>query len=155
MYRLLVFLHVGSAFLFMLAHGATAAAMFRLRREREPAVIAALLEVRRWAEIPFNLSSAVMFLSGIALGFMGRWWSSGWIWTSLGLLVAITLVMGIFGRQYLDRAAALVEPGPVRADAEPVGDIEDTLDSGRPMLLAVTGIGSFLAIVWLMMFKPF
>lgn len=152
MYRFLVFLHVGSAFLFMLAHGATAAAMFRLRRERDPAGIAALLEVRRWAEIPFNVSSAVMFFSGIALGFMGSWWGSGWIWASLGLLVAITLVMGIFGRQYLDRAAAFVAP-PVGDDSP--GAPEELLASGRPMLLAVTGIGGFLAIVWLMMFKPF
>jgi len=144
--------HVGSAFLFMLAHGATAAAMFRLRQERDPGAIAALLEVRRWAEIPFNVSSAVMFFSGIALGFMGRWWGSGWIWTSLGLLVAITLVMGIFGRQYLDRAAALVAP---RVGDDPPGDPEEILASGRPMLLTITGIGGFLAIVWLMMFKPF
>jgi hypothetical protein len=41
MYRFLVFLHIFGAILFYLGHGATALAMFDLRKYREPAAIRA------------------------------------------------------------------------------------------------------------------
>lgn len=159
MYRFLVFLHVGSAFLFMLAHGASAAVMYRLRSERDPAALRALFSVRDAADLPFSLSAGVMILSGIALAFVGRWWRAGWIWASLGVFVLITILMSILGRAYFEKARALLEGGtddPSAVDqAFNSEDLPNHLESGRPMFLAVTGIGGFLAIVWLMMFKPF
>lgn len=160
MYRWLVFLHVFSAFVFMLAHGASAAVMYRLRAEREPAALRSLFALRDAAVMPFNLSSAVMIFSGIALAFMGNWWRAGWIWASLGSFVVITLVMSLFGRAYFEKARQLLEePGRTsRSAAEPStapDDLESVLSSGRPHLLLAVGMGGFAFIVYLMMFKPF
>lgn len=109
----------------------------------------------------FNISSGLMLLSGIALGFMGGWWGSGWIWTSLGLLIAITLEMAVFGRRYLDDVRGLVEPY-VYANPHPKPEhaldqqgLDALLQTGKPILLTVTGVGGILLIIWLMMFKPF
>lgn len=155
MYRFLVFIHVSSAFLFMLAHGATAAVMFKLRDERNLDQIGSLLGLRKWAEMPFTVSSTLMFLSGVALAFVGGWWRAGWIWASLGLFLVITLVMSFFGRMYLERVLALLEAPDAAAENPAQPDIEAVLSSGRPMFLALFGIGGFLAIVYLMMYKPF
>ncbi len=44
-YRWIVFVHVGAALVFMLAHGASASVAFRLRRERDVARLSALLDL--------------------------------------------------------------------------------------------------------------
>lgn len=160
MYRWLVFLHVFSAFVFMLAHGASAAVMYRLRMEREAAALRSLFALRDAAVMPFNLSSAVMVFSGIALAFMGNWWRAGWIWASLGTFVVITIVMGLFGRAYFKKARQLLEETSRSSHStdEPSmhpDDLESALSSGRPHLLLAIGLGGFAFIVYLMMFKPF
>src|SRR6266511_2088162 len=45
LYPWLVFLHIGGAFLFVLAHGVSALVAFRLRAERDPGRMTALLEL--------------------------------------------------------------------------------------------------------------
>lgn len=160
MYRWLVFLHVFSAFVFMLAHGASAAVMYRLRTEREPAALRTLFALRDAAVMPFNLSSAVMVFSGVALAFLGSWWRAGWIWASLGAFVVITLVMSLFGRAYFEKARLLLD-GPDSSQhseheqSRVPDDLEAALASGRPHLLLAVGVGGFAFIVYLMMFKPF
>ena len=42
-----VYLHILGGLLFMLAHGASAAVVFRLRRERDPAAVRVLLGLSR------------------------------------------------------------------------------------------------------------
>lgn len=159
LYPWVVFIHVGSTFLFMLAHGATAAGMFKMRAASDRPSIDTLMQVRHWAEMPFNITSALMILSGVALGFMGHWWRFGWIWLSLGILLFLTLIMGFMGRRYFDRVEASYSPEAMeQAEANPnsiEGQIKQAVLSGRPGLLAAVGIAGFLFILWLMMFKPF
>ena len=161
MYRWLVFLHVASSFLFMMTHGATAAVMFRVRSEVSRDSLISLMEIRRWAEIPFSIATAVMFLSGIALAFAGGWWRTGWIWSSLAILVLITVAMATMGRRYLDEVAASITGELIDGEDNGLADPTTELDfsraasAGRPELLASIGIIGFLAILWLMMFKPF
>ncbi|MFP3854965.1 MAG: DUF2269 family protein [Anaerolineales bacterium] len=161
MYRWLVFLHVASSFLFMMTHGATAAVMFRLRAEVSQDSLFSLIKIRRWAEIPFSIATAVMFLSGIALAIIGGWWRTGWIWSSLAIFVLITVAMATLGRRYLDGVAAHVAgfaSGDARdsiADPANAFDISEAASAGRPVLLGSIGIIGILVILWLMMFKPF
>jgi hypothetical protein len=92
---------------------------------------------------------------------MGRWWRAGFIWAALGGLLAISIIMSVLGRMYFERIiAALADRTGPEEVGEPRGggsgmSLSGPLSSGRPMLLAGVGIGGFLAIVYLMMFKPF
>jgi len=149
MYLWIVFLHVLSAFLFMLAHGATAAVMFAMQSERSPERLKVLLAVRDRAQMPFTITSTVMFLSGIALGFMGGFWGRIWIWAALVLLVVISVFMGFLGRNRLDKIKSLVDSKTAAVD------LETAITAANPMLLSIVGIGGFILILWLMMFKPF
>lgn len=150
MYIWIVFLHVLSAFLFMLTHGATAGVMFAMQSERSPERLRALLTVRQRAQMPFTISSTVMGLSGVALGFMGGWWSRIWIWAALTLLIAISVFMGILGRGRLDKIQNLVD-----SQKPATKDLESTIAAANPKLLSIIGVGGFILILWLMMFKPF
>ncbi len=154
MYLWLVFLHVLGAFAFMLAHSASTVVMFRLRSERKLKRIQVLLELARATEGIYYLPLLLVLITGIALAFLGGWWRTGWIWTALGLLVAMWLLMGRFGRGYFDpliKAAGLpYQQGFKKMPAgSPAGseEIQRLLASGRPYLLAAIGVVGWLLIV--------
>ena len=101
--------------------------------------------------------------TGVWVGFRGRWWDEGWIWTSLVLLVAISAVMGILGTPYFDqvRSAVGLDPthgGKKHDSAQELADpeeLEALLRSRRPVAAAFVGIVGLGAIIWLMVLKPF
>ena len=155
MYSWLVFLHVAGVFGFLLTHGVSVAAMFRLRRERDRRRIRTLVELSSASMTAFYVSVAVLLAGGIAAGFVGNWWRQGWIWLSLALFLGISAVMYPLARGYFRRisAAASVRPSgaPMASDEE----LDELLRSRRPVAIAAVGFGGLLAILWLMLFKPF
>jgi hypothetical protein len=136
--------------------------MFRLRGERDPERLQALLGLRDLADRSMGIPLGLLFFSGIALGVWGRWWGRGWIWVSLGVLVLIGLVMSFVGRMYHMRVWEGLDPTghPMRkgqAERPPATpeQLHAILGSGRPWLLTVIGVAGMAVILWLMMFKPF
>lgn len=155
MYRWWVFLHVAGVFGFLLSHGTSVVVMFRLRSERNRAKIAALSSLSASTITAVYVSLALILGAGTVAGFKGNWWSQGWIWTSLAILVVVAGLMYPLGTRYYTRvriAEQLDEFGEPEISDE---ELELILRSGRPWLLAALGFGSLLVILWLMMFKPF
>jgi uncharacterized membrane protein len=155
MYPWVVFLHVAGAFGFLLAHGVSVSVMFRLRTERERERITTLLELSSSSITAFYGSIVLLLAAGITAGFIGGWWSRGWIWVSLALFVAIGVAMYPLGSGYfrdIRRAVGMRPSGaPMASDEE----IDELLGSGRPIILALVGFGGLLVILWLMIVKPF
>lgn len=162
MYLWLKFLHVLGAFLFFLAHGASAFVYMKMRQERNPERLKALLDLRAYAE-PWMSWTGLLFISGIVLGFLGHWWKYVWIWLSLVLLILVSLPMTFWGRMYFERVRKAIgmdnrlkgsKPGqtekPVSAQ-----ELEKIIEAGKPGLVAAMGVLGLVVIVWLMMFKPF
>ena len=110
MYRWIVFLHVLAIFGFLIAHGASAAVIFKLRGERQVHRIRVLLELSRGANSVANAFLMLLLAAGIALGFMGGWWGQYWIWTSLALLVLTSVGMLVFGSGPLIPIRNIVRP---------------------------------------------
>ncbi len=163
MYSFLIFLHVLSVFAFLFAHGVSAAVMFKVRGERNPTRLHALLDLSQGLGGALAVTALLLFLTGLIMGFMGGWWARGWIWVSLGLFIAISVVMSVLGRPYLERIRTAIGIGSVEdrrkqrapAPALPPEALAVVLASGRPMLVAVVGLVGLAVITWLMMFKPF
>ena len=164
MYSVLRFLHVFSAFAFFLIHGATAAAMFALKREREPNRVEGLLAIRDFATKWMGIPLGVLFISGIVMGFMGHWWNQTWIWLAIGVFLAISFAMSGFGRLYHDRLWHAIDPHghspPTKKEkrySQPATteELVGLLAKGRPLMLTVIGVVGLGIILWLMMFKPF
>lgn len=142
MYQWIVFIHIASVMGLLLIHPVTVA--FHLKEERNDTRIRELLEVSEAASTLRWVFFGLVVASGIVLGFMGAFWGSAWIWGALVIFVAIGLVMNLYGGRTIDRIA------DTRDDAE----MERLLTRFRPGILAVTGAGGLLVILYLMLFKP-
>jgi hypothetical protein len=161
-YALIVFLHVLSAFLFVLSHGASAAVTFQLRAERKFERVAALLEVSSGTLGLMNMSLMLVLVLGIVLGFMGSWWGRGWIWTSLVVLIATSVgmmavakpffnnVRRAAGLEYMEGRTKIQPPPPASFD-----DLDALLARTPTTPITIIGLGGLALILWLMMFKPF
>jgi hypothetical protein len=162
-YQIILFLHVAGALGFFLFHGATASAMFGLKREGGASQAKLLIRTREIGSAGAFVSMMVMLIAGIVLGFMGRWWSDIWIWASIAIVLVIGTLMGGSGRNYFDRVSYALDPEKYKApkdkkdDPEPPTekDLAVELAKGRPVMLTVTGVAALALFLWLMMFKPF
>lgn len=161
MYGLMVFLHVLGAFVFVLAHGASMLVAFRLRAEREPARVAALLELSSLGINVMYVGLSLLLLAGVVAGFMGNHWGRAWIWLAIGILVAVSVAMYALGTTFYARlrvAAGAKVPEQLAARYDPpptAADLERMLASNRPLILAAIGGIGLVLIVWLMVAKPF
>ena len=160
MYLWLVFLHVIGVFGFLMSHGVSARVYFALRRERNVDRIRLLLQMSSGTVRAMGGSLLLLFVTGIITGFMGQWWSHGWIWLSLILLVVLYVAMAALGSRMLNEVRQGVGlPSaygqPPRPEMLSPEELDALLNRLQPMRLAVIGFGGLAVIAWLMMFKPF
>jgi 4-hydroxybenzoate polyprenyltransferase len=142
MYRWIVFIHIASVLGLLLVHPVTVA--FHLKQERNDVRIRELLEVSEAASKLRWFFFGLIIVSGVVLGFMGSWWGTAWIWAALVVFVAIGVVMNLYGGRTIDRIA----------DTHDDTEMERLLTRFSPWLLAVTGTGGLLVVLFLMLFKP-
>jgi len=158
----LVLVHVIGAFGFILAHGVSAHVAIRLRGEREPTRIAALLDLSSYSLTMLYVSLLVLLAGGIAAGFAGGHWGRLWIWTAIGILVLLLGAMYALASPYygqLRRAVGMKAYGDPK-DAPPpeplsAAEIAAHLQSTRPYLLSWIGGVGLVLIIGLMVLKPF
>jgi hypothetical protein len=155
-------LHVLGAFGFVLAHGASALAAVRIRSEREPSRVAALLDLSSASLGLMYISLMVLLIGGITAGFVGGFWGEPWIWAAIVVLVVVVVAMYPLGSQHyatVRRAVGLAAyndpkdappPTPLSPD-----ELAALLASPRPFLLAAVGGIGLVIILWLMVVKPF
>ena len=157
MYQWLVFLHVLGVFGFLLAHGVSLFVAFRVQREKDISAIRALLGLSASAVMASTVSLLVLLIAGIAAGFMGAWWSHGWIWAALGVFVVVWALMSIFSGPAFRRARmAAGFTGPSTVDESVISDdLPERLAELRPWLPTLVGGVGLVVLLWLMMLKPF
>ena len=162
MYRWVVFLHILGAFGFFMAHGASAVMAFRLQIERDLKRIQAVLDLSNAALPVMYISLLVLLIAGIAAGIIGNWFSQGWIWASLVILVVLAgWMMYYAARFYTPVRKAVGLPynegrkefpaQPPRSEAE----IDTLIRAANPVMLLAVSSGLIAVILWLMVFKPF
>jgi hypothetical protein len=154
-YQWWVFLHIAGAFVFLLAHGVSMGVSLRLRQERDPKRIMALLDVSSSSISGLYVGLVLLLAGGVVAGFVGDWWGQGWIWVALGILVAVMILMYALATNYYKRLRLIV--GAMADGSEAVSDerLAELLSGPRPIVLAVLGSGGLLFILYLMLFKPF
>jgi hypothetical protein len=161
-HSVIVLIHVLGVLGFLLAHGVSAAVLLRIRSERDPAALRALLDLSRRSVNAMSVGLAIWFLGGILAGFSGNWWTSGrwWIWVSLAIAIVLIGLMTPMARFYLDRVRAALGVDPKTGTYDPMvpvdsAAVEAAISSGRPGLVAAMGGVGLAVILWLMMAKPF
>jgi len=162
MYPWIVFLHVLAALLFFLAHGASMAMSMQLRREHDLTRIRAIFELST-TMLPMTYGSFLLLLiAGIIAGIMGNWFSRGWIWTALILLVVLMVSAYMYSvRFYRPIRKAIGLPHRLRQGEHPPetpaseSEIAALIQATNPGLLIGVSFLLIAVILWLMMFKPF
>ena len=157
----LVFGHILGAFTFVLAHGVSMFVALRIRGERDQARVAALLDLSKSAVGIAALAVLFLLITGVAAGFVGNWWGQRWIWASIAILVVLWGYMSLRGTMYHDAVRHSFGSVGVydKKDTEPPpadpAAAAALLASARAIELAVVGGIGLVAILYLMVFKPF
>ena len=157
----LVFAHILGAFTFVLAHGVSILVALSIRSERQLDRVATLLDLSKLAVMVAVFALIFLLLTGIAAAFVGDYWGRRWVWASLAILVVLWAYMSFRGTMYHDavrRAAGSIGIYDHKVTEAPPADpaaLDALLASPRAIELAVVGGVGLLAILYLMVFKPF
>jgi hypothetical protein len=162
MYPWIVLLHVGGAFLFVIAHGASIWTVNVIRRESQPSRIAALADLSGSSLTVAYIGLLMLLVGGIWAGIYASFFGSGWIWAALGVFIVVAVAMYAIATPFFKRLRIALgqrtmgtpkdAPDPVpAADAE----ILAVASAAPAVALDVIGFGGLLVILWLMVLKPF
>jgi hypothetical protein len=161
-YPWIVTAHVLGAFLFVFGHGASGVAALRLRRERDPVRIGAMLDVSVASYAAMGTGWLVLLIAGIVATFMASLWGEAWIWISLVLFAALTVYMAARAGEWMRgvrKAIGMTAPfskpeaeAPTPVSAE---ELDRMLRSPRMFEVTIVGTVGLIALIILMMFRPF
>jgi len=149
-----VFLHLVGVFGFLAAHGVSIGVLFKLRSERDPAKIAAYLQLSGASTRVFYYSLGLLVVAGTVAGFLGHWWGQAWIWTAIAVLVVTTLAMYYMAKPYYRRVDRIAKSKAGGSEAVTDEQFDEVLKDRRPVTIAAIGVVGLLAILYLMVLKP-
>ncbi len=161
-YPLIVLVHVVSSFIFILGHGVSAMAVFRVRGESDRARLGAILEFSAWSLSITWLGLALALVSGIAAAIIGGHFALWWPWASIGILVVVAGVMtpvATYPMSAVRRALGIPNRDDLNKGITPEalsdGEVDALRAKLRPELVATIGLVGLVALIWLMQAKPF
>jgi len=158
----ILYLHVLSAITFFLAHGASAAMVFQIRKETDFARIRAMLDLSGTTIMAILFAFLALGLTGLALPFLVQLWDKVWVWLSIVLMLFVAVWMGWFNEKSYKELRRLVGLPYMRGNksfpAQPPASAEEVAAHLKKINVhAVAFIGYAIPafVLWLMTFKPF
>ena len=158
MYNWVVYLHVTVIFIFLIQHAAEIIVTFKLREQKEPeGVFATYSFMSDNNSRNLRITYSLIIVTGAVAGFMSTWWKQGWMWSALGVMILIWVVMTRVAPIYLNAVDAITDHAlKNRDDTSAIDKFRSDLKARRePEIMTVTSVIGGLIILWLMMFKPF
>lgn len=154
-YSWFVFAHLAGLVLFAICHGASAFMAFRIRGERDPAIVASILQTGALSIGPMYVGLILLIVGGLGAAAGLNLWGEPWVIASIVVFIAVLVLMyAIASPYYMALRKALEERGPDgRPTMEPAA-LARQLDTRRPEILALVGTVGLLLLVWLMVIKP-
>jgi len=154
-YRWIVFLHVVSAVVFVGFHGASFFVFDWARKQRDRSHILGAFQFSAWTVTGAYVSLAATLGTGIWLGFArSRLFSQPWYWLSLGLLLAMTVLMFVTAKPLADRTRAAFELRPSGVPRVSDDELTQILRSPRTHVTSAIGFIGLVAILYLMVLQP-
>jgi len=148
------FLHILGVVAFLTTHGVSVAVALRLRRERDPARINALLDMSGRTVMPLYVSLGVLLAGGVLAAFSEHAWSARWIWVAIVTLVVVTMSMYYMARPYYQRVRFISRAVAEGSQAVTPEQFDSVLMARRPVTIAWIGVVGLVFILYLMVIKP-
>ncbi|MDQ2942959.1 MAG: hypothetical protein M3R21_04720 [Candidatus Dormibacteraeota bacterium] len=144
-YVWLRFLHLVGLATFLISHGVSAGASLALRG---PVTSSSrgLLRLSQLSGVVAFPALLLLLVTGVWMGFAGHWWGKGWIWAAIAVFVALTVAMGFIAGGYHHARG-------VASSSDEV--LRERLSQTRPVAAIWIGTIGLLALLFLMVFKPF
>jgi hypothetical protein len=147
-------IHVAGAFGFLIAHGVSIGVSFRVRKERDPVRVLALLQLSGSSILALYVSLVVLVGAGVVMGFLRHWWSYIWIWAAIGVLAATILAMYAIATPYYRKVRLVAGAMAEGSTAVSQQDWAALLTSPRMFVVTAVGLGGLGVILWLMVMQP-
>jgi hypothetical protein len=155
MYPWFVFAHLLGLVVFAICHGASAFMAFRLRDERDPAVVDSVLKVGQLSVGPMYIGLLLLIVGGLGAAWTANLWGQTWVLASIGVFIVVLVVMwAIASPYYMGLRKALEERAPDGGPAIDPSALAGMLDTRRPDILTLVGTVGLVLLVWLMVIKP-
>ena len=155
LYLWFVVVHLIGLVLFAISHGASAFMAFRLRGERDPVVVDALLKTGQLSVGPMYIGLLLLIIGGLGAAAGANLWGQPWVIASIVVFVVVLVVMwAVASPYYLGLRKALEERGPDGRPAIEPSALGRMLDTRRPDILTLVGTVGLVLLVWLMVIKP-
>lgn len=148
-------LHILGVLGFVMFHGVAVWVALRLRKERDRARIAELLQFSGSSVMGMYVSLGVLLLFGVIAGFAGRYWGDWWIWLALLILLGLVAEMSAVARPYYQHVKEAVEVRPSGVPRRSDEELDEILGARMALFNAVLGFAALAVLAWLMVFKPF
>ena len=145
LYIWLKFVHVVGLGVFLFGHGISGGVSLVLKNKPGLDVSRALLMLSIWSYRITYPGLLLLLVTGVWMGFAGSWWRTGWIWTSIGVLVVVFAAMSFLSVAYHQ----------AREAAGNDTDLTQRIERTRPELAGAVGVIGLLVLYFLMVFKPF
>lgn len=158
MYNWVVYLHVAVIFIFLIQHAAEILVTFKLREQKEPeGVFTTYAFMLDNNSRNLRITYSLIIVTGMAAGFISTWWRQGWMWTALGVMIVIWIIMSRVGSNYLYAVDAITDHAlKNKDDTSAIDKFRSDLKARRePEIMTITSVIGGAIILWLMMFKPF
>jgi amino acid transporter len=150
-----LFLHIAGVLAFVGAHGVSMVVLYRVRGERDRRRIAELIAFSGTTTRPMYIALGVLTLGGVGAGLTLHLFSKWWLWISIMILLVSIGLMTALAKPYFRKITAACEVRPSGVPRVSDEELEQLLSSGEAhVITAIGGIG-LLAILYLMLFKPF
>lgn len=154
-YPWFVFAHLLGLVVFAICHGASAFMAFRIRGERDPAVVDALLKIGQLSVGPMYIGLVLLGVGGLGAAAGVNLWGEPWIIASIAVFVVVLVVMwSVASPYYMGLRKTLEERGPDGRPSVDPAALAVMLDTRRPEVLTLVGTGGLVVLVWLMVIKP-
>jgi plastocyanin len=154
-YQWLVFVHLIGVFAFLVAHGTSVGVLFRLRNERDPARVHALLQLSSSSIQLFYWSLGLLVAAGVVAAFDGHLWKTGgWLYAALVVLVLTSVAMVRMAKPYYARVRFISQAMAGGSKAVTEDQLVEVLRSRRPLTIAAIGVVGLGAILYFMVQKP-
>ncbi len=158
----LIFLHILAAITFFLAHGTSATMAFKIRTETDFTRIRAMLDLSWSTMVLMGVSFLLLALTGLVMPFLLHIWNKGWIWTSIVLMLIVSVYMSVYNQTHFRELRRLVgmpymkgsKLMPAETPASPQA-VAALLGKTDVIPLAIVGYLLPAIVLWLMVFKPF
>ena len=138
LYPWFVVVHLVGLVLFAISHGASAFMAFRLRAERDPVVVDALLKTGQLSVGPMYIGLLLLIVGGLGAAAGANLWGKTWVIASIVVFIVVLVSMwAVASPYYMGLRKSFEERGPDGRPAIEPAALARQLDTRRPDVLAL------------------